>query len=140
MPTFPAEPPPKPEHFSTFMANGTSTYPSSCRQAYPSRCSATSPKPKPNLEELIAAQNRIKLSPNPADQYLQIEYELLFSKAGTVMKVYDQLGREVADYQVDKKSTGVEILDTRKMTTGIYIVEIVQDGKQVSSEKFIVQH
>ncbi|MFT7240264.1 MAG: hypothetical protein ACI83L_000601, partial [Cryomorphaceae bacterium] len=90
--------------------------------------------------ELIAAQNRIKLSPNPADQYLQIEYELLFSKAGTVMKVYDQLGREVADYQVDKKSTGVEILDTRKMTTGIYIVEIVQDGKQVSSEKFIVQH
>lgn len=82
----------------------------------------------------------IRVFPNPADQYLQIEYELLFSKAGTVMKVYDQLGREVADYQVDKKSKGVEILDTRKLTTGVYIVEIVQDGNQVSSEKFIVQH
>jgi hypothetical protein len=97
-------------------------------------------KPKPNLEELIKAQNTVAISPNPADQYVQLEYELLFSKQNTVMNIYDQLGRKVSSYTIGTNTQGVEILDTRKLVAGLYIVEIVQEGKQVFSDKFIVQH
>lgn len=97
-------------------------------------------KPKPSVEELIKAQNKVSFAPNPADQYIQLEYELLYSKENTEMRVYDQLGRVVKTYTIGVNNRGVEILDTRKMVAGLYIVEIVQEGKQVFSDKFIVQH
>jgi hypothetical protein len=97
-------------------------------------------KPKPQLEELIAAQNKIHVSPNPADQYVQLEYELLFAKPHTEMHVYDELGRKVSSYTLGENTRGVEILDTRKLVGGLYIVEIVQEGRQISSNKIIVQH
>jgi hypothetical protein len=56
------------------------------------------------------------------------------------MHVYDELGRKVRSYTLGTNTIGVEILDTRKLVAGLYIVEIVQDGKQVFSDKFIVQH
>jgi len=92
------------------------------------------------LEALIRAQNTISISPNPADQYIQLEYELLFSKRNTVMNIYDQLGRKVSTYTIGTNTQGVEILDTRKLVAGLYIVDVVQEGKQVISGKFIVQH
>jgi hypothetical protein len=97
-------------------------------------------KPKPTYEELVQEQNKVSLSPNPADQFIQLKYELLYSKKHTEMHVYDQLGRRVTSYTIGATTQGVEILDTRKLTQGVYIVEIVQNGKQVLSNKFIVQH
>src|SRR6056297_1288946 len=97
-------------------------------------------KPKPTLDELLQEQNIIGVSPNPADQYVQLEYNLLFAKNPTEMNVYDQLGRKVISYNIGLNTQGVEILDTRKLVQGLYIVEIVQEEKQISSKKFIVQH
>jgi hypothetical protein len=97
-------------------------------------------KPKPTLDELLQEQNIIRVSPNPADQYVQLEYNLLFAKNPTEMHVYDQLGRKVISYIIGLNTQGVEILDTRKLVQGLYIVEIVQEEKQISSKKFIVQH
>jgi hypothetical protein len=74
------------------------------------------------------------------DQYVQLEYELLYSKLHTEMHVYDKLGRKVSSYTLGTNTRGVEILDTRKLVGGLYIVEIVQDQKQISSTKVIVQH
>lgn len=92
------------------------------------------------MEELLREQNKITISPNPADHYIQLTYDLLFSKEETVMNIYDQLGRKVTTYTIGVNQQGGEILDTRKLVGGLYIVEIVQSGKQLSSEKFIVQH
>ncbi len=97
-------------------------------------------KPKPDVEELIQAQNKVVISPNPADQFVQLQYELLFSKAQTEMYIYDKLGRRVETYALGTAIQGVEVLDTRNLVPGLYIVEIVQDRKQVFSDKFIVQH
>jgi hypothetical protein len=85
-------------------------------------------------------EGKMKVYPNPANEYVQLEYELLFAKRNTVMNVYDQVGRKVNSYTIGTNTKGVEILDTRKLVSGLYIVEIVQEGQHVSSEKFIVQH
>jgi hypothetical protein len=85
-------------------------------------------------------EGKVKVYPNPADQFVQLEFELFFSKVNTVMNVYDQLGRKVSTYTIGTNTQGVEVLDTRKLVSGLYIVEIVQEGQHVSSEKFIVQH
>jgi hypothetical protein len=85
-------------------------------------------------------EGKVKVYPNPADLYIQMEYTLLYSKEHTDMRVYDQLGRVVKTFILGAAIQGVEILDTRKLVAGLYIVEIVQEGKQVFSDKFIVQH
>jgi hypothetical protein len=97
-------------------------------------------KPKPVLENLIKDANMVTISPNPADQFIQFGYQLLFEKEDTEMRVYDQLGRLVKTYAIGLNTSGIEVLDTRKYGQGVYIVEIVQEGKQVFSDKFIVQH
>lgn len=97
-------------------------------------------KPKPEVEDLMRAQNKVVISPNPADQFVQMQYELLFSKSQTEMNIYDELGRRVKTYTLGTAIQGVEVLDTRNLVPGLYIVEIVQEGKQVFSDKFIVQH
>ncbi|MFT6996604.1 MAG: hypothetical protein ACJAQ4_000345 [Cryomorphaceae bacterium] len=60
------------------------------------------------------------------DQYVQLEYELLYSKLHTEMHVYDELGRKVSSYTLGENTRGVEILDTRKLVGGLYIVEIAR--------------
>jgi hypothetical protein len=85
-------------------------------------------------------EGKMKVYPNPADQFVQLEFELFFSKVNTVMNVYDQLGRKVSTYTIGTNTQGVEVLDTRKLVSGLYIVEIVQEGRQISSNKIIVQH
>jgi hypothetical protein len=93
-----------------------------------------------STEDPSADFGQFKMYPNPANDFIQMEFQLLFEKEDTEMRVYDQLGRLVKTYTIGLNTSGVEVLDTRKYGQGVYIVEIVQEGKQVFSDKFIVQH
>jgi len=97
-------------------------------------------KPRAPLEELLNSQNKVKLHPNPADQWVQLEYELLFDKPGTVLYIYDELGRKIETRAIGQNTRGLEVIDTRALPPGLYIAEIVQEGKPIYSGKFMVQH
>ena len=89
---------------------------------------------------MATAQTCVTAKPNPADQYIELEYTLLFEKEDTFLKVWDAQGRQVETWHIGRSSRGLQLLDTRRLGTGIYIVELVQEGVQVFSGKFIVRH
>lgn len=76
--------------------------------------------------------------PNPFNPTTTIKYQL--PEAGMVtLKVYDILGREVADLVNENKSAGYyEVnFDASKLTSGVYIYAI-QAGKYTESKKMIL--
>ena len=107
---------------------------------YPKSAPGQQRKPKPPLEELLADQNHVTARPNSADQYIELEYNLLFEKENTFLKVWDGQGRQVETWHLGRSKQGLKLLDTRHLAGGVYITEVLQDGKQVFSDKFIVRH
>lgn len=113
-----------------------------CKQpaGYPKSAPGAPKKPKPKLEDLLSQQNLIKSKPNPADQYVELEYFLLFEEDNTYLNVWDIQGRLVESWHIGRSAQGLKLMDTRHLGIGLYITEIVQGGKQVFSDKFIVRH
>jgi hypothetical protein len=92
------------------------------------------------LEELLANENKVQAWPNPADEFMQIEYDLLFSKPNAYIRIMDMHGRVIETWNISDTQIGLKLLDTRKLTSGIYFYEISQEGKRVKSDKIIIQH
>lgn len=113
-----------------------------CKDPNPApKSAATQPKkPKPQLDELLSRQNAVKTLPNPADAYIQLEISLLFSKERTFLNIFDIDGRKVQSRKIGDVNDTVIVLDTRKLTPGVYILEILQENKQIFTDKFVVQH
>ncbi|NEN22831.1 T9SS type A sorting domain-containing protein [Cryomorpha ignava] len=92
------------------------------------------------MEDLFDTQNSVKTVPNPADEFIQLEISLLFSKENTFLNVFDLEGRKLQSRTIGDVNDTLFVLDTRELTPGIYILEIIQDEKQIFTDKFIVQH
>jgi len=95
-------------------------------------------KPYPSKQEVFSHVNTSNAYPNPAVDYTTIQYNLLKAKENTVLHMYDASGRQVETIVIGQVYEGQNVLDTRKHTNGVYIYEIVQDGKQVLNGKLIV--
>lgn len=85
-------------------------------------------------------QNSVKTLPNPADEFIQLEISLLFSKENTFLNVFDLEGRKLQSRTIGDVNDAVIVLDTRELTPGVYILEIIQEDEQISTDKFVVQH
>lgn len=101
---------------------------------------ATPQKPKATYNDLIAEINTTSAYSNPANSYATIEFNLLKAEEESVLQVYDNLGKQVLTRKVGKIYTGQELIDTRKLSDGLYLYQLVQNGKKVSNGKFIVTH
>lgn len=95
-------------------------------------------KPYPSKQEVFSHVNTSNAYPNPAVDYTTIQYNLLKAKENTELHIYDALGRRVQTVTIGQVYEGQSLLDTRRHANGVYIYEIVQDGKQVLNGKFIV--
>ncbi|NEN25852.1 T9SS type A sorting domain-containing protein, partial [Cryomorpha ignava] len=84
--------------------------------------------------------NTTSAYPNPANSYVTIKFNFLKAEEKSVLHVYDNLGKQVLSRNVGKLYDGQELIDTRKLTNGLYLYQWVQNGKKVSDGKFIVTH
>lgn len=101
---------------------------------------ATPQKPKATYNELIAEINTTSAYPNPASSYVTIQFNFLRAEEKSILLVYDNLGRQVLSRNIGKIYDGQELIDTRKLTDGLYLYQWVQNGKKVSDGKFLVIH
>jgi hypothetical protein len=97
-------------------------------------------KPKPSYKELVSMLNTATAYPNPADGYVTLAYTLLHSKANTTMVVYDGTGRKLETRNLGEGYEGQQLFDTRRLSSGVYLYHIAQEGKKVNEGKFIVTH
>ena len=79
-----------------------------------------------------------KVSPNPANDYVIVEYTYTNAKEILLM-IYDMQGRLQLTQPV-KNSTNQTIIDLRKLINGTYQCKLMIDGQNKSVVKLIVQH
>ena len=76
--------------------------------------------------------------PNPAQDYFTIDYSTGESFINLEVEIKDVTGR-VLQRIVLKGGNNVELIDTRQLLSGIYLVSLKGDGLIISSEKLIVR-
>jgi len=79
----------------------------------------------------------LKVFPNPADDFITIEYNVNIDNAKVIIELSDELGRKVYSQQLVRQLDAI-ILDTRHYKSGSYFVSLVFDNKIVNSSKFII--
>jgi len=75
--------------------------------------------------------------PNPAKEYINIAYDLQGKRVGYI-SVFDMNGNKVAGKKVTDKQKYC-YFPTTDMPSGMYIVTVDVAGKQISSEKIIIE-
>ena len=77
--------------------------------------------------------NSLKLYPNPADEFISIQFEKPIERS---IKIMDLMGNVVLTESINSAS----IINTSSLKNGIYIVEMETDGKNASYGKIMVKH
>lgn len=101
---------------------------------------ATPRKPKPTYQELIDQLNTATAYPNPSDQFITIAYTFLHAKDQSSLSIFDNMGRQIEVRNLGEVYEGQQLIDTRKLSNGIYPYQILQNSVKVSEGKFVVTH
>jgi hypothetical protein len=88
-----------------------------------------------HVTENISAQ--LKVYPNPAGDYLVVEYPVEDEELPATIKVVDNNGFLRLQTTVQHQ-TGTAVLDTRSLSTGTYICHVTSNGKMVGVTKFVI--
>lgn len=79
-----------------------------------------------------------KLYPNPAKDYITIEYKLANEFSNAIVEVVSIGGVHINTFRLFN-SSGEDIIDLRGWNSGTYVLKLVVDGKTMQSEKFVKQ-
>lgn len=91
----------------------------------------------PTLVAETLKPNNWKLFPNPADEYAAVQIAGLLQQ-DAVVNIIAPDGRRMSTATLPKGSS-LQVLDTRLLVDGIYVVQVVQ-GAAMSTQTLVVQH
>ncbi|MEX0813249.1 MAG: T9SS type A sorting domain-containing protein [Chitinophagales bacterium] len=97
------------------------------------------PEEETSISEMESG-NTLKFYPNPAQNELYLSYEVknLDAKQSSI-RIYDQMGRLVKEFETGTLSgSNTFRINTANLSNGMYILQL-QSGKEMTSEKFIIQ-
>lgn len=95
--------------------------------------------PQNNQEELNNVLYNIKLYPNPANDYASIQWEIYDELKDANYRVVDLNGREQLS-GVLGDNRGEQVLDTRKLKNGVYIIGIYNNNQLKVSKKLVIEN
>ncbi len=87
-------------------------------------------------EQLWESASYLKLYPNPANDYITIEYELEHGISSPVVEILTVTGFRVDAFRLYSNS-GLKIVDLRNWNNGTYIVSLTNKGSLIQSSKFV---
>jgi len=88
-------------------------------------------------QEKEEERDRILIYPNPAQNFINIEYPIMNYECRSIISIYDIYGRKVKEIKIPKGQNEV-IVDVSKWNRGIYIAVLWQKGKLIAKEKFMI--
>jgi hypothetical protein len=91
----------------------------------------------PNKNSVRPTESLLKVYPNPAHDFITIEYNTNNDKANVVVELSDETGRRVYSQQLVRQLDAI-ILDTRNFKSGNYFVKLVVDNKTANSTKVVI--
>jgi hypothetical protein len=93
------------------------------------------PRVKPVHPEVVY----LKVYPNPAHDFITIEYNTGLDEPQGLIEIIDKTGRKVYYRNIGRPFDQV-IIDTRNFRTGSYVVKLVSGGQCVGSTGIIISH
>ncbi len=91
----------------------------------------------PVKNSIIPTKSLLKVYPNPAHDFITIEYNTNNDKANVVVELSDESGRKVYSQQLVRQLDAI-IIDTRHYKSGNYFVSLIVDNKIANSAKFVI--
>ncbi|MFD2520730.1 T9SS type A sorting domain-containing protein [Emticicia soli] len=88
------------------------------------------------LNDKISVSN---IYPNPANDFAVIDYQITGHVNDASMSFYNLLGNEVANFELDKNDRKLKV-PTTNWDSGVYLYQLVIDGKKVATKKLLVRH
>lgn len=85
----------------------------------------------------VFESNKLKVYPNPAKDYVIVEYQLAGDLDRSIIKVIDN-NSFIRQTIEQENNHGFTVIDTRGLETGTYICHVSANGKLVGVAKFIV--
>lgn len=98
--------------------------------------SARAPQPDP-YKLIHDFYNKLTVSPNPANEFTVITYELPLLETEAQLRISDISGKVVEILSIDGK-VGTRIWDTHKTAEGIYLLEVISNGTQITNTKLVI--
>lgn len=89
---------------------------------------------KVNFYEL----QKLKLYPNPATDYLFIDYDILFVKEAK-LKIYNSIGSVVYSKDLEEKKDNLKVY-VSNFDNGLYFCSLQIDGKLLNTKKILINH
>ncbi len=99
----------------------------------------SSRKDKYHWKSSRSIKSDLKVFPNPAKDYLVIEYQKESDDDQLQIVILDMQGRRIGLYQLDK-NTDQKIIPTTGMKTGSYMIQLYVNGVHKKSNKIMVIH
>lgn len=90
-----------------------------------------------NNEKLNQYNSYVKVYPNPAKDYITIEYDLSKREIKPYIYLLDQSGRLINSISI-KKTQDQILVDTKEFKPGTYYVQMIESGKRLGSYRFTI--
>lgn len=81
---------------------------------------------------------KLKLYPNPASDYLFIDYDIIFVKEAK-LQIYNSIGAIVYTKILDEKQDNFKI-SVSEYKNGLYFCSLQIDGKLLNTKKILINH
>ena len=95
--------------------------------------------PPAKVAEVLDDANRIEITPNPADNEINLKVDLVKKQAKVNIKIFDTNGRLILDQIYDDVKTQQIPFEISDYNSGIYFLHFITE-EGVRTERFIVQH
>ena len=92
---------------------------------------------KPKAKPAVDKSNLLKVYPNPANEFITIEYNAGSAENQLMIEVIDEKGRLVYNTKLIR-STDQIIIDTRNFKSGNYIIRLVSGSKCIGNANIII--
>lgn len=92
---------------------------------------------KPMVKQSGDRATSLKVYPNPAKEFITIEYNAGTEENQVMIEVFDESGRLVYNTYLARKIDQI-IIDTRNFKPGNYIIRMVADNKSISNANVII--
>ncbi|MFT7421346.1 MAG: hypothetical protein ACI9QN_002275 [Arcticibacterium sp.] len=98
-------------------------------------------KPEVSNKDFLYTNEELSISniyPNPANDFVNLDYSFSTYKIVKVV-FYNVLGGKIADFKLDSFDKQLRI-ETRNWDNGIYLYQLIFDGKKLATKKLLVRH
>jgi Secretion system C-terminal sorting domain len=90
----------------------------------------------------LYASEKITVSniyPNPANDFTSVDYSIASSVNSANLTFFNVLGSQVGSFELDKFDKKLKI-QTTDWESGIYLYQLIVDGKKMITKKLLVRH